>query len=67
MKTLKYFSKAIQFLTSWNSKSKKENQLNYELSNSRFGINLKEISKSSRVTNSRLFQLYSKENDMLFI
>ncbi|KAB1154348.1 hypothetical protein [Flavobacterium luteum] len=67
MKTLKYFSKAIQFLTCWNSKSKKANQTNLELTNSRFGINLKEISKSSRITNSRLFQLYSKENDTLFI
>ncbi len=67
MKKLKYFSNAIQFLTSWISKSKKASLTNLELTNSRFGINLKEISKSSRITNSRLFQLYSKENDILFI
>ncbi len=67
MKTQHYFSKVIQFLTIWKSKSEKTNPTDLELTNTRFRINLKEISKSSRVTNSRLFQLYAKENETLFI
>ena len=67
MKTQQYFSKVIQFLTSWKRKSDKTNPSDLELTNTRFRINLKEISKSSKVTNSRLFQLYAKENETLFI
>lgn len=67
MKTQHYFSKVIQFLKSLKNKSDKTNQTDLELTNTRFRINLKEISKSSRVTNSRLFQLYAKENETLFI
>lgn len=69
MKTLKYISKAIQVLTSWNGKTKANaaDQPDFEITRTRFGINLKQGSAPDKVSNSLFFHMYSEENEALFI
>jgi hypothetical protein len=69
MKTLKYISKAIEFLTSLNrgNSANKANQPTLELTYTKFGLNLKQASNTGKTSNSLLSQLYSEENETLFI
>lgn len=69
MKTLKFISKAVEFLKSFNTvnKSSTLDQGNLELTYTKFGINSKQDSNTSKTSNSLLSQMYSDENDTLFI
>lgn len=67
MKTLKYISKAIQFLKSLNLGTKRNtaNLDDFEFTHTKFGINLKQV--SGKVPNSLFHQMYAEENETLFI
>jgi len=69
MKTLKYILKAIPFPRSLNKRTNgnTENNTNFEITNPRFGLNFKTTKVSGKGTNSLLSQLYSEENETLFI
>lgn len=70
MKTLKYILTAlIQFFKSSNSKTKTNtiDQGNIELTYTKFGLHSKQDSSKSKTSNSLLSQLYSDENETLFI
>lgn len=69
MKTLKYILKAIPFPRNLNKKSKEnaENNTPFELRNTRFGINFKLTKNAGKTNNTLLSQLYSEENQTLFI
>ncbi|PWA06452.1 hypothetical protein [Flavobacterium psychrotolerans] len=69
MKILKYISKIIQFLKSLNRRTNGNvpNQDNYEITHTRFGINLHQPSVPNPASNSLLFHMYSEENEFLFI
>ncbi|MFV8270767.1 hypothetical protein ACNQGP_12660 [Flavobacterium sp. GT2N3] len=69
MSTLKYFPKTIQLLKGFRSKNKteKESDLKNELTNPRFEISKNDPLAQKTVPNSLLFQMYSKENEELFI
>ncbi len=66
METLKYIINAIiQFFKSSNAttKANTEDQANFKLTNAKFGINL----KSGKAPTSLFVQMYSEENETLFI
>ena len=67
MKTLKYISKAIQFLKSLNlgTKGNTANLDDFEFTHTKFGINLKQA--SGKAPNSLFHQMYAEENETLFI
>ena len=67
MKTLKYISKTIQFLKGLNigTKENTANPTNIELTNAKFGINIKQT--SGKAPNSLFHQMYAEENETLFI
>lgn len=67
MKTLKYITTAIEFLKGLNTRTKANTATkeNMEMTNTRFGINLKK--DSGKVTTSLLGLMYSEENNTLFI
>lgn len=69
MKTLKYISKAIEFLKSFNigTKVNSGNQANLELTYTKFGLISKKDANTGKTSNSLLSQLYSEENETLFI
>ncbi len=69
MKTLKFLSKAVEFLKIFNivHKSNTLNQGNLELTYTKFGLNSKQDSNKNKTSNSLLSQMYSEENDTLFI
>ena len=69
MKTLKYIAKAVEFLKSFNmgTKVNSENQTNLELTYTKFGLNSKNVPNTGNTSNSLLSQLYSEENETLFI
>jgi hypothetical protein len=70
METLKYSLTAIiQFFKSLNMKTK-ENTANldhFEFTHTKFGVNLKQTSAKGKVPNSLFHQMYSEENETLFI
>jgi hypothetical protein len=70
METLKYSITAInQFFKSLNIKTK-ENTANsdyFEFTHTKFGLNLKQTSEKGKVQNSLFHQMYSDENETLFI
>lgn len=69
MKTLKFIAKAVEFLKSFNigHKSNTVDQGTLELTSTTFGLNSKQDSNTSKTSNSLLSQMYSEENDTLFI
>jgi len=69
MKTLKYISKTVGFLKSLNmdTKANTADQDDLELTDTRFGINLKPATSPDKETNSLLSLMYSEENETLFI
>ena len=69
MKIVLYISKAIEFLKSFNivNKSNTLDQGNLELTYTKFGLNSKHAPSVGKTSNSLLSQLYSEENETLFI
>ena len=69
MSTLKYFPKTIQLLKDLRSRNKAEkvSDSENELTNPRFEIAKNDPLAQKTVPNSLLFQMYSKENEELFI
>ncbi len=69
MKILKYISKAVEFLKSFNmgTKVNSGDQANLELTYTKFGLNSKHAPSVGKTSNSLLSQLYSEENETLFI
>jgi len=69
MKTLQYISKAVEFLKSFSmgTKSSAVDQVKLELTYTKFGLISKQSSSTGKTSNSLLSQLYSEENETLFI
>ncbi len=70
MKTLKYYLTLLtQFFKSLNSKTKTINKDkdSFEFIYPKFGVNLKQTSEKGKVQNSLFHQMYSEENETLFI
>ncbi|MDD5152336.1 MAG: hypothetical protein PHC28_17980 [Flavobacterium sp.] len=69
MKTLKYILKAIPFFKSLNIKTKANStdKDDFEFTHTKFGVNLKQTSTSDKTPNSLFHQMYSEENETLFI
>ncbi|MGZ9735177.1 hypothetical protein [Flavobacterium sp. GNP002] len=69
MSTLKNFPKTLRLLNgfSFRTKTKKENDSKNELTNPRFEISKNDPLAQKTVPSSLLFQMYSKENEELFI
>ena len=69
MKTLIKISKTLTFIKSFNlgSKPNRKDQDNLELTYTKFGLNSKQASNNGKTSNSLLSQMYSEENDILFI
>jgi predicted DNA-binding ArsR family transcriptional regulator len=67
MKAIKILSKATTRLDRWRTNSKGINTNNYELTYTKFGFNLKAVATPNKATNSLLTQMYSDENEVLFI
>ncbi|NDP25971.1 MAG: hypothetical protein GZ087_00885 [Flavobacterium sp.] len=70
MKTLKYILiTIIHFFKSLNIKSKTNtgNSDHFEFTHTKFGVNLKQTSAKGKVPNSLFHQMYSEENETLFI
>jgi len=70
METLKYILTALtQFFKSLNIKTKANtaDKDDFEFTHTKFGVNLKQTSASGKVPNSLFHQMYSEENQNLFI
>ncbi len=70
METLKYSLTAIiQFFKSLNSKTNENTAYldHFEFTYTKFGVNLKQTSEKGKVQNSLFHQMYSEENETLFI
>jgi len=69
METPKYISKTIQFFKSLNirTKANTEERTDFELTQTRFGLNLRPASATDKTSNSLLTLMYSEENETLFI
>lgn len=69
MSTTKYFTKTFQVLKSidFRKKKEKENNSKNELIHPRFEISKNDALAQKTVPNSLLFQMYSQENEVLFI
>jgi hypothetical protein len=70
METLKYIITAInQFFKSLNIKTKANttDSEDFEFTHTKFGVNLKQTTDSGKVQNSLFHQMYSEENETLFI
>lgn len=69
MKTLRRISKALTFFKSFKpgTKANINDQGNLELTYTKFGLNSKQDSNRGKTSNSLLSQMYSEENDTLFI
>ena len=69
MSATKYFAKTFQLLKSINFRNKtvKGNDFINELIDSRFGVSINDNLSQTKVPNSLLFLMYSKENEALFI
>lgn len=68
METLKYITNALtQFFKGLNSKTKANttDSENFEFTHTKFGVNLKQA--SGKTPNSLFHQMYSEENETLFI
>lgn len=69
MKIVKYIAKAVEFLKSFNrsTKSNSRNNANLELTYTKFGLISKLDKDTAKTSNYLMSQLYSEENDTLFI
>ncbi len=69
MKILKYISKVIPFFKSLNisTKANTADKDDFEFTHTKIGVNLKQTSDSGKVPNSLFHQMYSEENETLFI
>lgn len=67
MKAIKIISKATARLERWRTNSKAISINNYELTYTKFGFNLKAVTTPNKATDSLLTQMYSDENEALFI
>ncbi|MFV8322280.1 hypothetical protein [Flavobacterium sp. LS2R12] len=69
MSTLKNFPKRLRLLKGFSirTKTEKENDSKNELTNPRFEISKNDPLAQKIVPSSLLFQMYSKENEELFI
>ncbi|MFV8346039.1 hypothetical protein [Flavobacterium sp. ZB4P13] len=69
MSTLKYFPKTLRLLKgfSFRTKAEKESDSKNELTHPRFEISKNDPLAQKIVPSSLLFQMYSKENEELFI
>lgn len=67
MKTLKYITNTFRSLRGTNAKTDNNTADNLELTNKRFGFNLKRTPTSGKVNSSLLSLLYAEENETLFI
>jgi hypothetical protein len=69
MKTLNYILKTVEFLKSFNlgTKANAESQTNLELTYTKFGLISKKDANTGKTSNTLLSQLYSEENETLFI
>ncbi|WP_348813036.1 hypothetical protein [Flavobacterium maritimum] len=67
MNTSKYISRAIQFLKDSMAKNNKEIQSKNELIHPRFELSSTNDLENTKVPDSLLFLMYSKENETLFI
>ncbi|CAM3926240.1 hypothetical protein FLWE109334_00290 [Flavobacterium weaverense] len=69
MSATKYVAKTFQLLKNLNfrNKRKKSNDFINELIDSRFGVSINDNLAQTKVPNSLLFLMYSKENETLFI
>lgn len=69
MSATKYVAKTFQLLKNLNfrNKRKKGNDFINELIDSRFGVSINDNLSQTKVPNSLLFLMYSKENEALFI
>lgn len=67
MKTLKYITNTFRSLKGTNTKTNTSNENNFELTNNKFGFNLKTTNVSEKAKSTLLTLLYSEENNHLFI
>ena len=67
MKTIKYYTNKFLFFTNLRTRPSKSTDYNVALTNSRFEIDSKYAAKGKKGMNSLLSQMYSEENNALFI
>ncbi|TDD99193.1 hypothetical protein [Flavobacterium cellulosilyticum] len=67
MKTLKYYTNKFLFFTNLKTRPTKVTDYSAELTNPRFEMDLKKASINKKGMNSLLSQMYSEENNALFI
>ncbi len=67
MKTLKYYINKLRFLTNLRTRPSKVTNNSLELTNPRLKMDLNNASKNNKEFNSLLSQMYSEENNALFI
>ena len=69
MKTLKYIARVFPFFKSLSKKTKEntDETTNFEFAYPKFGINLYQSSAVKKESKSLLTQMYSEENEVLFI
>jgi hypothetical protein len=67
MNPLKFFPKAFYLLKNFSFRTKKSNRLTNELTHPRFEITTANAVAEKKASNSLLFQMYSDENEALFI
>lgn len=67
MKTIKYYTSKFLFFTNLKVRQTKATDYSVELTNPRFEIDLKNTSKNKKELSSLLSQMYSEENNALFI
>jgi hypothetical protein len=67
MKTIKYYTNKFRFFNNLKTTPAKVDDNRTVLTNSRFELDLKTVSKNKKEMNSLLSQLYSEDNNSLFI
>ena len=67
MKTIKYYTNKFLFFTNLKTRPTKVKDYSVELTNSRLEIDLKNTSKDKKEFNPLLSQMYSEDNNALFI
>jgi hypothetical protein len=67
MNPLKFFARAFYLLKNFSFRTPKNNHLTNELTHPRFEITTANPVAEKKATNSLLFQMYSDENEALFI
>jgi hypothetical protein len=69
METKYSLTTIIQFFKSLNNKTNKNkaDSRGFEFTHAKFGVNLKQTSANGKAQNSLFYQMYSEENETLFI